>query len=188
MSKKTVHNAAGLFGVYCRRCEAACKVAGQRNPDARMLCRSREAKGLCINCAVHDWLRNTYPVNMLLVESGPKSLLFPHIQEQFTGIMRIALADATPDEIDWERIVENWDLPFPHKMKPGPMNPCTQKELDEIASGKRHGLGHYTPPKPDPLDGKLVNDSFEDLNKLEPGLGDDFKRCLDKRKGGDADG
>lgn len=177
MSKKVINSGASLFGVHCQRCEAACKTAGPGNPDAKMLRRSKD-KGLCVNCAVHDWLRNTYPINMLLAQSGPKSLLYPHIQEQFAGIMRIALADASPDEIDWERIVENWELPFPHKMKPGPMNPCSQEQLEEVASGKRPGIGCYTPPKPDPLGGKLVIESFEELNQLEPGLGDDLKKCL----------
>ncbi len=165
--------------VYCERCEARCKVDDLRNPDAKMLRRSKEPRGLCINCAVHDWLRNTYPPNILLAQSGPKILLYPHIQQQFTDIMRVACADARPDEIDWQIIVDNWDLPFPHKMKPSAANPCSQLELDEIASGKRRGLGCIGPPKPDPLKGKPPR-SFEDINLLEPGLGDEFKRLMDR--------
>lgn len=130
--------------IYCERCEAPCKVAGPGNPDAKML-RLSKSKGLCVNCAVHDWLRNTYPPNMLLAQSGPKVLLYPYIQKQFTGIMQVALADAKPDEINWEAIVENWDLPFPHKIKPSATNPCSQQELDDITAGKRPGIGH--PPK-----------------------------------------
>lgn len=116
--------------IHCERCEAHCKVAEPRNSDAKMLRRSRHPKGLCVNCAVHDWLRNTYPPNILLASSGPKVLLFPHIQEQFTGLMRVGLADAQPDEINWELIVENWDLPFPHKVKATAANPCSQEVLD----------------------------------------------------------
>lgn len=133
--------------ISCKRCGAHCRVAGPRNPNAKMLRRSREPRGLCINCAVHDFLRNTYPANMLLAEFGPKGLLYPHIQKEFTGIMQVALADAQPDEIDWERIVENWDLPFPHKIKPSSTNPCTQQEINEIAAGKRPGLGSAGPMK-----------------------------------------
>lgn len=164
--------------VRCERCEASCKVNGLRNPDAKMLRRSKQPKGLCINCAVHDWLRNTYPPNILLAQSGPKILLYPHIQEQFTAIMRVASADANPDEINWNLIVENWDLPFPHKVKPNGSNPCTQHELDEIKSGKRPGLGCAGPVKPDPLNGKTVITTFEEMNLLEPGLGDKLKRAL----------
>ena len=165
--------------IHCERCEARCKMTGQRNSDAKMLRHSNGPKGLCVNCAVHDWLRNTYPPNILLAKSGPKILLYPHIQKQFAGIMQTGLADAKPDEIDWDRIVENWDLPFPHKIKPGPSNPYNQRELEEVTAGKRHGLG-YIPPKPDPLGNKTTITSFEELNLLEPGLGDDLKRCLIK--------
>jgi len=161
--------------VTCERCQANCKIDPLISSDAKMLRRSK-AKGLCVNCAVHDWLRNTYPPNILLAKSGPKVLLYPHIQKQFAEIMKVGLADAKPDEIDWNRIVENWDLPFPHKIKPSGMNPCSQLELDEVAAGKRHGLSHI--PKPDPLGGKTTITSFEELNQLEPGLGDKFRKCL----------
>jgi len=69
---------------------------------------------------------------MLLAESGPKGLAYPHIQEQFAALMKVGLADALPDEINWNLIIENWDLPFPSKIKPSSTNPCSQKELDEI--------------------------------------------------------
>jgi len=96
--------------------------------------------------------------------------------------MRVGLADAKPDEINWERIVENWDLPFPKKIKPSCTNPCTQEELDEIATGKRQGFGRMIPPKADKLGDKMTITSFEELNELEPGLGDELKQCLSKPK------
>ena len=176
---------AGLFPVECQRCGAHCQAGAPGNPKARMLRRS--TKGLCINCAVHDWLRNTYPCNILLAQSGPKALVHPHIQEQFAGIMRVGMADAMPDEIDWNLIIENWDLPFPHKIKASSTNPCSQVELDEIASGKRRGLdGGSFLDGPAPQEelthqeiiGRLEITSFEQLNDLEPGLGDDLRDCL----------
>lgn len=123
--------------VKCKRCQANCRLGPVGNPKAKMLRYSN--KGLCINCAVHDWLRNTYPINMQLAEYGSKGLLLPHIQKQFAGIMRIGFSDAKPDEIDWNLVVENWDLPFPHKVKPTATNPCTQRELDEITAGNVRG-------------------------------------------------
>ena len=164
----------------CQRCGIRCRVDSSGNPDAKMLRRSDKPKGLCVNCAVHDFLRNTYPCNMLLAESGPGSLAHPHIQEQFAGIMRVGLADAMPDEIDWDLIIENWDLPFPHKMKPSSTNPCSQLELFEIAEGKRPGLGGgMDAPIPRPVCAEdLTITSFEQLNDLSPGLGDDFKKAL----------
>ncbi len=162
--------------VKCKRCGWRCKRAGPPGKKAKMLRFAKE--GLCVNCAVHDWLRNTYPPNILIAQSGPKVLLFPHIQEQFAGIMRTGFADAKPDEIDWQKIVDNWDLPFPHKMKPGPMNPVSQKQLDEIAAGDWPGLGSSGGKTFDELKKDLCITSFEQLNELEPGLGDSLRKCL----------
>ena len=116
--------------VICERCKAPCKVAGRQNSKAKMLRHSKDPKGLCVNCAVHDWLRNTYPVNMILAGSGPTILAYSHIQKQFTEIMRVGLADAQPDEISWDLIIENWDLPFKGKVKATAMNPASQAVLD----------------------------------------------------------
>lgn len=114
----------------CGRCGAACKVDPVAGSKATMLKRGKTPKGLCINCAAHDWLRNTYPVNLLLAQSGPKGLALPHIQEQFAGLMKMANSDARPDEISWEAIIANWELPFPSKLKPRAENPVGQDELD----------------------------------------------------------
>ncbi|MDD5327443.1 MAG: hypothetical protein PHY02_06470 [Phycisphaerae bacterium] len=115
---------------HCERCGTPVKVAGPQNSKAKMLRRSKKPKGLCVNCAVHDWLQNTYPVNMILAGSGPKALVHPHIQKQFTEIMRVGLADAKPDEINWDLIIENWDLPFKNKVKGTATNPASQAVLD----------------------------------------------------------
>lgn len=169
--------------IHCPRCEVRCRVSQPGNPKAKLLRRSKEPKGLCVNCAVHDWLRNTYPCNILLAQSGPKALVLPHIQEQFAGIMRVGLADAMPDEIKWDLIIENWDLPFPSKIKPSCTNPCSQLELDKITSGERSAFGEprsFESPNeqiPARLEDMDIT-SFEQLNKLEPGLGDDLKKCL----------
>jgi len=168
--------------INCERCGARCKVAGPRNPNAKMLRRSGEAKGLCVNCAVHDWLRNTYPVNLIFTTLSPDALRLEHIQQQFTEIMRIGFADAQPDEIDWEAIIANWDLPFKNKVKATAMNPASQDVLDREPAEQvkrekllREGL------KP-PTTGRvpLTITSFEQLNELEPGLGDELEKCFRK--------
>jgi hypothetical protein len=48
----------------------------------------------------------------------------------FFDILKSAGTDAEPHEINWSAVIENWDLPFPTKLKPSPMNPVTQEELD----------------------------------------------------------
>ena len=114
----------------CGRCGALVKVDPLAGSKAKMLKRSAVPKGLCLNCAVHDFLRNTYPVNLLLARSGPRCLALPHIQEQFAGIMQSQFSDAAADEIGWQAIIENWNLPFPNELKRSPMNPVDQAELD----------------------------------------------------------
>lgn len=173
---------ASTIYVHCRRCNAKLKLEPIPDSKAKMLRRAKIPKGYCLNCAVHDWLRNTYPPNILLAQSGPKVLLFPHIQEQFTAIMKQQLSDAKPDEIDWQKIVDNWDLPFPDKIKPTAMNPVNQKELDEISTGKRKAFFDYDYDKVSqtkPLRDKTTITSFEELNLLKPGLGDQLKKALE---------
>jgi hypothetical protein len=124
-------------------------------------------------------LRNTYPPNIQLAESGPEILLMPHLQEIFTNIMRAGFADAIPDEIDWQRIVDNWELPFPKKVKTSAMNPCSQEELDEVAAGTRPGLGAITETDPQQtVCGCKPITSFDELNRIDPGLGDEFKKLM----------
>lgn len=115
---------------HCSRCGARCKVDPLAGSKAKMLKRGKSPKGLCVNCAVHDFLRNTYPVNLLLAQSGPQGLALSHIQEQFTGIMKSRCSDAVPDEIDWQAIIDNWELPFANKLKSSATNPVNQAELD----------------------------------------------------------
>ena len=38
----------------------------------------------------------------MLARSGPAGLLLEHIQKAFGDIMKVAMADATPPEIDWQ--------------------------------------------------------------------------------------
>jgi hypothetical protein len=95
-----------------------------------MLKKGDGPKGLCINCAAHDVLRNLYPPNLLLARSGPKGLALPHVQKQFEAILQCAGTDAKPGEINWDIVIANWKLPFPHKIKRTSTNPVSQDELD----------------------------------------------------------
>ena len=129
----------------CERYGAALKANPVAGSKAKMLKRSKSPKGLCVNCAVHNWMRNTYPVNLLLAQSGPRGLALPHIQEQFAGIMKSRCSDAVPDEIGWQAIIDNWDLPFPTKLKSSPMNPVDQAELDRAT---KEGVPIHSPGYP----------------------------------------
>ena len=166
---------------HCQRCGAKCQVNPKPDSNAKMLKRGKQAKGFCVNCAVHDWLRNTYPVNLMFATLSPDVLRLEHIQQQFTGIMRAGGADANPDEINWEAIIENWDLPFESGVKATATNPASQEVLDREPAERirrdkmlRDGFKRLTV-----CSDNLTITSFEQLNGLKPGLGDDFKRCLE---------
>ena len=121
----------------CKRCGKPCKVDPIPGSKATILKRSASPKDYCAACAVHDWLRNTYPVNVLMARSGPKALALPHIQQQIMGIAQHAGTDATPGDIDWERIIENWELPFPTKVKPRAENPMSEEDIKSYLRHER---------------------------------------------------
>jgi len=169
-----------LFSIECERCGAKCKVNPKPGSNAKMLKRGSQAKGFCINCAVHDWLRNTYPANLLLATLSPDVFRLEHIQQQFIGIMRAGNADANPDEINWEAVITNWDLPFKTKVKAGATNPCSQEDLDREPAerAKREAMFKEGLKPPTICGEQMTITSLEQLNELEPGLGDELKRCL----------
>ena len=170
----------------CARCGLRCRVASDRNPNAKMLRKSAVPKGLCATCAAHDWLRNTYPTNMILNESqhGPRILLSPSIREQFAEIMRGQNADAKPDEINWNLMIENWDLPWPHgAAKDNPLNPYSEKyaahRREQIA--KERAMTDEERARQKAINElPMVLTSFEQLNVIDPGMGDRLKKALEQ--------
>ena len=155
----------------CERCGRRCRVAGKRNPKAEMLRASAVPKGYCANCAATEWLMNTYPINLQFDESGPEMLRHPQIQEQFADIMRTAKADASPDEIDWDWVIANWELPV-QIAKGNPRNPYTPTHPKRAKPWDHRSLD------PDPLPGVSVITSVEQMNILSPGLGDEFRAAV----------
>lgn len=169
----------GITIVNCKRCAVQCRIGGPANPDAKMLRFSIEGHGLCVNCAVHDFLRNCYPINMMLARSGPAGLLLEHIQKQFAGIMKVAMADATPPEIDWQLIVDNWDLPFADKVKRTATNPVSQQELDDMTGVKEQT---FEERRRDITDRQIRDESAtaEIIDLIKKGKGNERVRGPDK--------
>ncbi len=164
--------------IPCKRCGARCRIAGPGRPDARMLKLSQTDKGLCVNCATHDFLRNTYPVNMIIAEKGPGILAHAHIRLAFGELMRVGKADAQPEEINWNLINENWELPFPTKVKRRATNPCCQAELDEITEFARKSAFFPEDIRVKINKGPLVITRFAELDLIEPGLGEKMRELL----------
>ena len=130
----------------CKRCGVQCQISPIPGSEARMLKRANQ-QGLCLNCAVHDTLRYLYPMNLQLARSGPKGLLDPESQRMFFDICVAAGTDARFEDIDWQRVVANWNLPFPTKIKRTATNPVTQEDLDrEAAEGATERREGWKPP------------------------------------------
>ena len=99
--------------IVCPRCSRPCQVAPLADPPGRLLTRSTVPSGLCPNCAVRVLLAAT-PLARLAETSpaGPAAFLVPHVQAQFVQLMARGGAQMRPDEIDWEAVVAQWDLPL----------------------------------------------------------------------------
>lgn len=93
----------------CNRCGVPLQVAQERQADAKMLRKAKTAEGVCLNCSVAEWF-NTYDVRRLVPD--PAALRLPHVQVQFGTLMRVGLSEAKLEDIDWEHVIANWDLPF----------------------------------------------------------------------------
>jgi len=82
---------------------------GEGNPDARLL--KRAVSGYCADCALTAFLKGTEPLGMLIEENGLESLRNPIFLAQITRLLIVGNSDARIEEIDIDRVIENWGLP-----------------------------------------------------------------------------
>lgn len=103
----------------CQRCGIKCVVADQANLAARPI-RRADGEGYCVTCALTQWLRSDDMDITRLLPAGTdprEALRLPHIQELVARIFKVGKADASADEINWQRLVENWSLPVAQTRK-----------------------------------------------------------------------
>jgi hypothetical protein len=87
------------------------------------------------------FLYNTYPINMQIDQSGPQLLLNPMIRDAFLMSGILDKCDLTIDEINWQRVVDNWDLPV-EIAKKDPRNPYRMGDEKRQADARREmGIG-----------------------------------------------
>lgn len=98
---------SGQLG-QCGRCGVPLRVADP-TPDAGMLRRVDKPKGQCVNCAVREWF---YIYQAAVPDLDPRELLIPAIREQFERVMVASRSGAHPTEIDWPKVVRDWNLPI----------------------------------------------------------------------------
>jgi len=102
----------------CVRCGRPCRPGNSKNPNARPFRLSK--KGLCGECAVTQFLLcdDMEPVRIGVLRNGVEVLREPAIQQQFAAILRVGGSELPAEDINWETVIEQWDLPFPKGWKP----------------------------------------------------------------------
>lgn len=88
----------------CKRCGIPCRPGESSNPNAAQT-------GLCVNCGITQFIRSTETLMRSLEGAGPGVLLLSHVQKKIAVLLRGGEADASPDEINWQTVVDNWVMP-----------------------------------------------------------------------------
>ena len=161
-TKKTINKLAD-YSCFCQRCGSVCRINPIVGSKATLLKRGENPKGLCINCAAHDVLRNLYPANLILARSGPKGLALRHVQKQFEAILKSAGTDAMPGEINWSIVIANWNLPFPNKIKRTSVNPMNEKDLVREVEYDKNRMERLRQEMADP---RTPLQKIEDVEKM----------------------
>lgn len=106
--------------IPCTRCGKLGKAGLPPNPKGRLMVYAQTAQNaLCADCAATAFIKDTEVLMYGISLHGVRVLLDPRIQSGFADVMRAGKADATPEEINWQRVVDNWELPIPKQKKRG---------------------------------------------------------------------
>lgn len=105
--------------VPCARCGAACYIPGASNSDARLLRAATDALGVCPACHITAFLQDKqFPFREFIEARGVDVVLRdPRVQQQIAEVVAAANADVPASQIDWERVITNWDLPHPKRKR-----------------------------------------------------------------------
>lgn len=106
----------GVKVIPCPRCGLLCKEGPPPSPDAMPLKRSTaDAGGMCVNCALTDFIKSVEVFAYGFGKNGVQMMLDPNVQKHFSELFKSGNSDAKPEEIDWQWVVDHWDLPIPKK-------------------------------------------------------------------------
>ena len=87
-------------------------MAAARRADSKPFRRAAVPEGVCPDCVMTEFLYNTYPINWQIDQVGPELLLKPDFAE--AAFVCSGLMDGCEmqiQEVNWQRVVENWKLP-----------------------------------------------------------------------------
>ncbi len=98
------------------RCKLSMRVRVQQgNAEALLMRHSGTGTGLCASCAATLFLHSIEHIKTML-DAKPEMLLWEPMQHQFAALMVTGNADAKPEEIDWQAVKNNWELPWNTKV------------------------------------------------------------------------
>ena len=102
----------------CARCGRTCSPGRNDNPKARPFRRAQ--KGLCENCVVTQFLLcdDLEALREGLLRNGLDVLREPTIQLQFAKILEAGGSELPADAINWDTVIDQWDMPFPKGYEP----------------------------------------------------------------------
>lgn len=100
--------------VHCARCAKSCLIRSPAYPALShplvLLAPATQPRGLCEECAAHWWLFTRDGLRWAFSD-GPGVLALPMVQAELgriLGWMHPALG-----ALDWQRLLDQWDLPWP---------------------------------------------------------------------------
>ena len=101
--------------VLCPRCYQPCQISDEPSkPDAQPLKRTKDIqKGLCPNCALTGFIKSVETMGYGIAKNGVEMFRNPLVQKGFADLFKAGNSDANISEINWNVVIENWDLPFP---------------------------------------------------------------------------
>lgn len=104
--------------IPCTRCSRLGQAGPPPNPQGRLMVYAQTAQNaMCPDCAATAFIKGVETLMWGIEKHGVEMLLNPVIQQGFAEVMKAGQADATPQEIDWQRVVENWELPIPKEKR-----------------------------------------------------------------------
>ena len=97
----------------CSRCGKPCQPGQSHNLEARPF--RRAEKGLCETCVVTQFLLSddVEPLRDGVFRNGIEVLRNPVIQKQFERILKAGRSELPAENIDWDMVIDQWELPFP---------------------------------------------------------------------------
>jgi hypothetical protein len=94
--------------IPCPRCGHLGQTGPQPNPEGQLMVYAQTAKNaLCASCAATSFIKGIETLMWGIEKNGVQMLLNPVVQQGFAEVMKAGKADATPEEVNWQRVVDN---------------------------------------------------------------------------------